>query len=41
MQVRHFVNLIFQHSLVPIVNKPTRVKKDNAALIDYIITKLL
>ena len=33
-----FVNLIFQHSLVPIVNKPTRVTKNNATLIDYIIT---
>ena len=32
------VNLIFQHSLVPIVNKPTRVTKNNATLIDYIIT---
>ena len=37
-KVRNFVNLIFQHSLVPIVNKPTRVTKHNAALIDYIIT---
>ena len=30
--------MIFQHSLVPIVNKPTRVTKNNATLIDYIIT---
>ena len=37
-KVRDFVNLIFQHSLVPIVNKPTRVTKNNATLIDYIIT---
>ena len=37
-KVRDFVNLIFQHSLVPIVNKPTRVRKSNATLIDYIIT---
>ena len=29
---------MFQHSLVQIVNKPTRVTKNNAALIDYIIT---
>ena len=27
-----------KHSLVPIVNKPTRVAKNNATLIDYIIT---
>ena len=37
-KVRIFVNLIFQHSLVAIVNKPTRVTKNNATLIDYIIT---
>ena len=37
-KVRNFVNLIFQHSLVPILNKPTRVTKNNATLIDYIIT---
>ena len=37
-KVRNFVNLIFQHSLVPIVNKPTRVTKNNATFIDYIIT---
>ena len=37
-KVRDFVNLIFQHSLVPTVNKPTRVTKNNATLIDYIIT---
>ena len=37
-KVRDFVNLIFQHSLVTIVNKPTRVTKHNATLIDYIIT---
>ena len=37
-KVRDFVNLMFQHSLVPIVNKPTRVTKNNATLIDYIIT---
>ena len=37
-KVRDFVNLIFQHSLVPIVSKPPRVTKNNATLIDYIIT---
>ena len=35
-KVRDFVNLIFQHSLVPIVNKPTSVTKNNTTLIDYI-----
>ena len=37
-KVRNFVNLIFQNSLVPIVNKPTRVTKSKVTLIDYIIT---
>ena len=37
-KVRDFVDLVFQHSLVPIVNKPSRVKKNNATLIDYIVT---
>ena len=37
-KVRNFVNLIFQHSLVPIVNKPTRATKHTATHIDYIIT---
>ena len=37
-KVGDFVNLIFQHSLDPIINKPTGVTKNNATLIDYIIT---
>ena len=37
-KVRDFGNLIFQHSLVQIANKPTSVTKNNATLIDYIIT---
>ena len=37
-KARDFLNLIFQHILVPIVNKPTSVTKNNTALIDYIIT---
>ena len=37
-EVRHFVNLIFQHSLFPIVNKLTSVTENDATLIDYIIT---
>ena len=37
-KVEDFANLIFQQSLVLIVNKPTRVAKNNATLIDYIIT---
>ena len=37
-KVRNFVNLIFEHCLAPIVNKPTRVTENNATLTDYIIT---
>ena len=38
MKVRDFIKLIFKHSLVPIVNKPTRLTKNKATLIDYITT---
>ena len=38
MKVRDFVNLIFKHSLDPIVNKATRLTKNKATLIDYITT---
>ena len=40
-KVGDFVNLLFQHSLNPIINKPTGVTKNNATLINYIITPLL
>ena len=32
-KVRSFVNLIFQDSLAPIVNKPTRATENNATLV--------
>ena len=38
MKVRDFVNLIFKHSLDAIVNKPTRLTKNKATLIDYVTT---
>ena len=37
VKVRDFVNWIFQHILVPIVDEPIRVTKSNATLIDYTI----
>ena len=37
-KVRNFLTFTFHHSLFPIVNKPTRGTKNNATLIDYIIT---
>ena len=36
--VRDFVNIIFQYSLVSVDNKPTRAVKSNITLTDYIIT---
>ena len=38
VKVRDLANLIFQHSLVFIVNKITEVTKNNAKFIDQIIT---
>ena len=35
---QNFFDLIFQHGLIPIINKPTRVIKPNATAIDHIIT---
>ena len=37
-KVKNFFNLIFQHSLIPVINKPTRVTKKSATAIDHIIT---
>ena len=37
-KIQNFFALIFQHGLIPIINKPTRVTKRNATAIDHIIT---
>ena len=37
-KILNFSDLIFQHGLIPIINKPTRVTKRNATAIDHIIT---
>ena len=37
-KVKNFFDLIFQHGLVPVINKPTRVTRRNATAIDHIIT---
>ena len=39
--VKNFVDLCFQHGFIPIINKPTRVTKQNATAIDHIITNSL
>ena len=36
--VQNFVNLIFRHGLIPTINKPTRVIRNTATVIDHIIT---
>ena len=38
VKVKNFVNFAFQNSLMPLINKPTRVTRTNAAAIDHIFT---
>ena len=38
MKVKNFVNFAFQNSLIPLINKPTRVTRTNATAIDHILT---
>ena len=38
-KVKTFFNLMFQHNLIPIINKPTRITKRTATAIDHIIIK--
>lgn len=40
-KVKNFVNLLFQNSMIPVINKPTRVFKDKASIIDHIYTNSL
>ena len=35
---QNFVNLVFQHGLIPTVIKPTRVTRNTATAIDHIIS---
>ena len=37
MKVKDFVNITFQNSLIPLINKPTRVTGTNATEIDHIL----
>ena len=37
-KVKNFFNLIFEHGLIPVINKPTRITKKSATAIDHIIT---
>ena len=35
-KVQNFLNIMFGHSMMPVINKPTRVTKDTATAIDHI-----
>ena len=37
-KVKDCLNLTFQNFLIPVINKPTRITKTNATLIDHILT---
>ena len=37
-KIKNFFNLVFEHGLVPVINKPTRITKKRATAIDHIIT---
>ena len=38
LKVKNLVNLTFQNSLIPLINKPTIVTRTNATAIDQILT---
>ena len=37
-KIKHFINLLFQHNFIPLINRPTRITKRTATAIDNIIT---
>ena len=37
-KVNSYCNLLFAHNFVPVINKPTRISKHSASLIDHIVT---
>ena len=37
-KIKDYLNLTFQNFLIPAINKPTRITKTNATLIDHILT---
>ena len=37
-KVKDYLNIVFQNLLIPMINKPTRVSKSNATIIDHILT---
>ena len=37
-KVKEYLNIVSQNLLIPMINKPTRVSKSNATIIDHILT---
>ena len=37
-KIQHFLSSIFQYNMIPTINKPTRVARNTAIVIDHIIT---
>ena len=38
IKVKNYLNLLFQKNFIPVINKPTRVSRNNATIIDHINT---
>ena len=38
VKVKNDLNLLFQKNFIPVINKPTRVSRNNATIIDHINT---
>ena len=37
-KVKSYLNIIFAHSFIPLINKPTRISRNNATIIDHLLT---
>ena len=37
-KVKSYLNMVFSHSFIPLINKPTRISKNNATIIDHLLT---
>ena len=40
-KVQHFLSSMFQHNMMPTINKPTRVTRNAATAIDHMITNIV
>ena len=38
IKVKNYLNLLFQKKFIPVINRPTRVSRNNATIIDHINT---